>query len=454
MKPAVRTLLVILRDSAIILGLLVWLARSDQMPQLVPPQVTDFLVDASDLVFGSKGGGLGAAATDLADLALYGETDKNARTSLELFRLRVENWFSRILDNVAGIATHPLIRKALPDFGQTFSILFAADYLQNMVDRFSDIDEVILFGQAGVILRTSREGCLPLQPETIPQSVFERARVSYSAELVPLPGQRFLALASFFSPLREQQGYLLVILNSRALKKILSEYSTTSGSTLYLSTTEQDSLIQAGQDRVRVGTTALQHERFIDTAAGRKRNLALPIRLKGRESQLTVGILSPLVNPDALILFGARLVLFVVTLLVAVWLVRRLVSGITCLVRTHGLKGRLLLHALNASRGQGKRIVEGVERMITTRSAAHYPVKQAEPSKESPPAKQSEEALPDFVPSIEPDVRRLEQIQLERSYPVQEGEFVIIDGPVELDPGLGIEGRLDFDPAEPAPIDD
>ena len=456
MKPVVRTLLVVVRDLVIVLGLLVWLARSDQMPQVVPPQLTDFLVDVSDIVFGSSGGGAGAAATDLADLALYGETDRNARRSLDLFRVRIENWFSRILDNVEGIVTHPLIRKVLPDFDQTLSLLFADEYLKNMVDRFADIDEVILLVQGGVILRRTRTGCIPLQPETVPKNLLEKARSSYGAQLEPLPGQRFLVLASFLSPMRERQGYVLVLLNSSTLKKMMAEYPGADESRLYLCVRDREPLIQSGQ-----GTgwgyptaSALRHERFVDTGAGRKRNLAVSVRVGGAESGMTLGIFSPLANPDSLVMLGVRLLLLIVTVVVAVWLVRRLAGGVASLVHTHGLRERLLVHALDASLGHGKRMLEGARRIVSARPAVRRTIQQVAPARVTPPPRQSEETLPDFVPSREPDPGRFEQIHLDLARPVREGEFVIIDGPVELVPDQGVQDMPDFDPAEPAPLDD
>ena len=221
MKPVVRNLLVGLRDFVIVLALLVWLARSDQMPQVVPPQVTDFLVDMTDIVFGSGGGGAGAAATDLADLALYGETDREARRDLELYKARIENWFARVLDNVDGIVTHPLVRRALPDFGQELSLMFAEDYLGGLITRYGDIDEILLHGQGGVFLRTTRENREPLPPEVVPQKILEKARAARGAILEPLPGQRFMLLASFLSPMRERQGTVVVVLNASTLKNWL-----------------------------------------------------------------------------------------------------------------------------------------------------------------------------------------------------------------------------------------
>ncbi|HOG64491.1 MAG TPA: cache domain-containing protein [Spirochaetota bacterium] len=458
MKPVVRNLLVGLRDFVIVLALLVWLARSDQMPQVVPPQVTDFLVDMTDIVFGSGGGGAGAAATDLADLALYGETDREARRDLELYKARIENWFARVLDNVDGIVTHPLVRRALPDFGQELSLMFAEDYLGGLITRYGDIDEILLHGQGGVFLRTTRENREPLPPEVVPQKILEKARAARGAILEPLPGQRFMLLASFLSPMRERQGTVVVVLNASTLKKLVAEYPGSGDSRLYLHVRGNDPLIESGQGSWgALPERALRHERFLDTRAGRKRNLALPVRIAGSESGIIIGLLSPPVDSSKLLLLGVRFLILVLTIFVTLWLVRRILSGIWKIIRTHGMREQLLLHALDASLGHGKKILEGAKRITTVRPRVERRIIRTEaPRTESVRPKVAPGAgMPaDFQASGEPDLRRYERFHLDPRTPVAEGEFVIIDGPVDLPMDADGLTLPDMEPAAPAPIDD
>ena len=454
MQGTRRTILIGLRDLAIVLALLVWLARTDAMPQVVPPQVTDFIVDVTDILFGRQGGGAGAAVTDIAEMALYGEADRDVQRGLALYRARIENYFSRSADHLESLVSHPDIRKSLADFGDDLAGLYARDMLERMVGQYADLDEIVVWTDGRELARAGRADIVAFDRATVADAQLEEARKSYAPLVLPQAGNRFLLLASFFSPLREKSGYVAVLLNDRTIEKLLADFAGDADHALYLAVPavrgwigkvgpRQENLRRAWQDG-KLTRELLGADRFVRVGDGIQRNIVAPIALGGG-GEVLLGMTAPLADSDKIALLALRLTLLAATLFIVVWLVRRLGRGIWKIMRSRSLRERLLVHALEKSGQTARRIVEGTKN-IARRPRAIRPrtlavAEAAGTARESVPlAARTRRTEPDavFIESDEPDAGKLRRIRLDENEKIRDGEFFVLDAAgIEIGSGPG-----------------
>ena len=96
MKDITKNIIRYTVDVLIILIILVALARTNNMPVVVPEPISDFIIDTSnDILSGKAFSSFTAFLTEISDFFLSGGTDKQNKKKLKLYRDRINGYFEK-----------------------------------------------------------------------------------------------------------------------------------------------------------------------------------------------------------------------------------------------------------------------------------------------------------------------------------------------------------------------
>lgn len=372
MKDSTRSILRYSRDILIILIVLVVLARSGNMPVIVPDKVTDFIIDATqDLFSGKIFSSFSGFLSDVGDFFLQGGSDKQNRKLLERYRGRLEQYFERSGRNLLHLAAHPDVRRALPDFQSRFGTLYASGVLQDMLDGCFDLDQMSLHTDTGALLaRVLRPGTAEYQPGEAFAHLRTRLRTLRGVLIEPLPDRRILVAAEFASRMRERQGLLLMVLNGRGIAALLEDVADPEGFLLYLtdrtgghyaasparSGYSREFLNALGSGKYPV--SLLREEKYQKLPSGTRRSYLVPLRLPNSENAFYIGLLGPEGNVLSFVLLLLRMLLLIAVLVVLLYLVRRILGLSRGILRNRKLQRRMLELSLEKSLAAGSRAGE------------------------------------------------------------------------------------------------
>jgi len=415
MKDITRSVLRYSRDILIVMIILVVLARTGNMPVLVPDKMTDFIIDVtSDLFSGRVFSSFQGFLSDIGDFFLDGGTDKHNRKNLELYRKRIELYFERRRRNLLYIAAHPDIRRSLPDFQRAFAAMYARVKLENTIQDSSDVDRMAVYtGTGQLIAEAKRTGLTntPWRPgikKLAPQVKSRRGVLVHFTT-----AGKILLATSFSSPFREKYGVLLLMLNQKGVssqfhdlkksKKFLF-YCTDKDAHFFVGSSPGSRLSRKFKAELQKGARSiafLQEERFITIAKETRRTYLHPLKFGEQKTELWLGLLGPDGNMLSFLLLMLRSGLLIGAIWLILFLMKKIFQLSRQILRDRLLSRKLQETVLEKSLAAGSRAEEAASTAANTarmaseaigRSAGalHKTVVEQQSSQKSPPAADSE----------------------------------------------------------------
>ena len=380
MKDITRSVLRYTRDILIVLIILVFLARTGNMPVIVPDKVTDFIIDVtSDLFSGRVFSSFSGFLSDIGDFFLTGGTDRDNRRKLELYRKRVEQYFDRSRRNLLYLAAHPDIRRCLPDYQSTFSGMYAKAMLENTVKECFDVDRMSVYSHRGIEITTAvRKGVTHTLPaDLVRQMALEVKKRRHVLVRFTKRGGILFA-TSFSSRYREKYGMLVMELNNRGILALLNDasksknyhyYCADSGGRFYADSAPGSPIGRAYSKSLKSGKRNLSlvmEERFVKIGGESRRTYLFQLKIGRESSPLWIGLLGPDGNILSFVLLMLRLILLVGVIWLLLFLLRRILQLSRQIFRDRILSRKLLEVSLEKSLQAGSRVEEAAEKAVDT----------------------------------------------------------------------------------------
>ncbi len=200
------------------------LARSGNMPVVIPEKINDFIIDTTEsFLSGDFFHSFHGFMNDTADYVNKGEKAVNLKNELKSYQLLLNNYFSLTKKNLLYLASRDKIRRSLPDFKKSLSTLFAKNILSQIIDNYHDVDQISLIRvNKSVVVRVKRDKVNLFNERSIAFSKIRHLRKIQGVSILILPANRFCLITHVFSKMREKEGYLVIVLNQNQIKTIFA----------------------------------------------------------------------------------------------------------------------------------------------------------------------------------------------------------------------------------------
>ena len=457
MKDITRSVLRYTRDILIILIILVFLARTGNMPVLVPDKVTDFIIDMTgDLFNGRVFSSFGGFLSDIGDFFLTGGTDKENRKKLELYKKRIEQYFDRTRRNILLLAAHPDIRRSLPDFRSAFSSMYAKALLENTVNQCFDVNLVAVYTHTGnLVAQATQKGIT----NTIKQSeavMLAKIVKKTRGVLVHFTSDSQIVFAtSFASRRREKFGVLLMVLNTRGIQEQFSDiaqskkylfYCTGAKGKFYTGSALKNTVNMRLKKELHKGVRSIsliREERFLTVGKNTRRSYVLPVRIGTQKTELWLGLLGPEGNILSFFLLMFRLAVLVAIIWLLLYLFRRIFYLARQIIRDRILSRKLLEVSLEKSLHAGSKAEFAAGKAVEAAQMASEAIGRSAGMLKNTPVTKMIEKKPIISPSQQVNTENIEKQKQEKrpqdsmdntTAPPQKGENNFPDDLLTLDP--------------------
>lgn len=392
MKDITKNIIRYTVDVLIILIILVALARTNNMPVVVPEPISDFIIDTSnDILSGKAFSSFTAFLTEISDFFLSGGTDKQNKKKLKLYRDRINGYFEKTAQNLLYTSINPKIRRSLPDFNERLSGVFAQSLIQKLVDDYYDVDQISLIsGRGRLIVRSKKTNALLFNEAQISPDIYKKALSMRMPYVQTIKTGRFLLIAPFSSVLREKRGFILMVLNTKAINEALEDVSLKDGNMVYIIDSDSKFLIHSRIeqkktmlffDKVKKGQipiSFLTDSKFTTIGAAVKRSYSVSLNAfleSGR--RVHIGLLAPEGSILRFIMLLVRFALFVFALVVLIFLVKKILRKTFILTREKRLTKKMLNLSLNKAITAGEEIRKAGEEAINAAKKGNEIAKNA-----------------------------------------------------------------------------
>lgn len=383
----------------IIFSLLVILARSGLMPVVMPENLTDSLIDATDIFFsGERHASPKLLLNEWTDKLTGSRNIHNAKNRLAFARDLLDRWFAWHLKFVRFTANHPDIRKAMPDYRIGFQKELAARILNNRITqnrifiRLYALDDKrkLIAGfkkdKSGKILSLKQDEVKNIKNV----SLDSRGVISINSQ------DRIVFTTSFLSPARRRKGILVLETSAVMLQKQLEISVTDSDMWIALDSRhlskpgfskKTDSFIsQIKQDLAdkKLKISSLKGQKFIQNKEESRRFFQYKWKPSSADFVLELLLIQPEKDFKSAIKLGAIILIILAIMLLIVLLYRRVSLGIRKYIHEYNIDRELQQLTLQKAVSAGKNLSQATgdagrvihEQAVLLENAVHLAAKR------------------------------------------------------------------------------
>jgi len=360
------------RDILLVLITVVILARSGNMPVIVPEKFNDFIIDTTEaFLSGDFFHSFRGFMSDTADYVNKGEKAVDIKEELINYHSLLSNYFLRTKKNLLFLASRNKIRGALPDFNKSLTALFAQNLLDRIIYDYHDVDQISLIrANKSVVLSARRLKTLKFDEKKLDITEIGGLAKVQGVKTFILGDNRFCLVTHVFSRMREKEGYLVLVLNHRQIEKVFSQrqqyksgyfpFIYNKKNMLFVEGRKSKALLLLKKKLVdaRISIEILKNKTYIDLGEISYRVLLKPL-FTGHSIQLGIIGVEGSIIPFLLLISRSILLIFAIWLLI--YLVRLIYRTILEMVKHEKLANDFNKLLLKKSIDTNRKVLNAAE---------------------------------------------------------------------------------------------